>query len=376
TIFVIAITLVLLIADAREEYLASLEHPTWGRKICSAIGYTLRPMIIYTFIAVIERRKWHLLVLRLITVVNFVLEVSSIWTGIVFFYHDDNNHFGRGPLGYLAFIVSAIYLIYGLLITTKTLGKGKKESALLFTSFIFGTLGAILEHETDINLLNLSILLSYLLYYMYIFIQRTREYTDQQKEVIRNQNNMLLTSQITPHFMFNALGTIRALCDVDAKLAGKTIEDFSAYLRGNIDSISYKEPIPFNRELSHAKAYAQIEMLRFDYITVSYEIEDENFKLPALTVQPLVENAIKHGVRSKDEGHITVRTRLEGDYHVLEVEDDGVGFDLSQINKDDGRAHVGFTNVKERIEKMMKGSLKVESEMGVGTKIIIKIPAK
>ncbi len=190
-------------------------------------------------------------------------------------------------------------------------------------------------------------------------------------------NMTLMLSQIQPHFMYNALNTIKYLTKKDPQKAESAIVKFSGYLRANMDSLTQKEPIAFSKELEHVKNYAEIEKLRFgDRLNIEYEIETEEFKVPPLTVQPIVENAIKHGVNQKAEGGtVTIKTYETGSYNVICVEDDGVGFDVNE-KKNDGRSHVGFTNIKKRLEVMLDAHIEVESKVGSGTTVTVKIPKK
>ena len=96
--------------------------------------------------------------------------------------------------------------------------------------------------------------------------------------------------------------------------------------------------------------YADIEKVRFPNITVNYDIKYDDFSLPALTVQPLVENAIRHGVRHREHGIITVHADKTDIGIVITVNDNGVGFNVENTQKTG--THIGLTNVKERIEKM------------------------
>ena len=113
------------------------------------------------------------------------------------------------------------------------------------------------------------------------------------------------------HLRCNALNTIRALYAKDPPLADRTLEDFSAYLRQNLESLSQTDLVPVAKEMEHTRLYAEIEALRFPNVRVEYRIEDESFTIPALTIQPLVENAIRHGVRSRKDGLVTVSTARE-----------------------------------------------------------------
>ncbi len=184
----------------------------------------------------------------------------------------------------------------------------------------------------------------------------------------------LLISQIQPHFLYNALNTIQYLCMTDAEKAADTVGKFAKYLRGNMDSLSLKEPIEFDAEISHLESYLAIEKLRFPDITFVYKFQTTKFKLPALTVQPLVENSIKYGVRGmEDGGIITIITEETPEAYVVIVKDNGKGFDINQ-KKNDGRSHVGMKNIASRVESMVGGTVTVESAIDQGTCTTIVIP--
>ena len=87
--------------------------------------------------------------------------------------------------------------------------------------------------------------------------------------------------------------------------------------------------------MEHTKVYAEIEMVRFPKIKVEYDIQDENFYIPVLTIQPLVENSIRHGIRGLENGKVTVSTRRTPDYHEIIVKDNGKGFDAKKIKQKD-----------------------------------------
>ena len=114
-------------------------------------------------------------------------------------------------------------------------------------------------------------------------------------------------------------------------------------------------------------------MERFEDISVEYDIQDLNFLIPALTVQPLVENAIRHGVRGVDNGKVRVSTEKNEHWHEIIVRDNGTGFDADSLSSQEG-THIGINNVKERIEKLCMGSLTIDSRVGEGTRIVIRIP--
>lgn len=203
--------------------------------------------------------------------------------------------------------------------------------------------------------------------------QKTAELEKELAEI----NMTLMLSQIQPHFLYNALNTIKYLTKKDPQTAESAIVKFSGYLRTNMDSLTQKEPIPVSKEIEHVKNYVDIEKLRFaDRLNVEYEISAENFNVPPLTIQPIVENAIKYGVNQKAEGGtVKIKTYEEDDFNVICIEDDGVGFDINE-EKNDGRSHVGVTNIKKRLAVMVNADIDVNSQIGKGTTVTVKIPKK
>lgn len=202
----------------------------------------------------------------------------------------------------------------------------------------------------------------------------------------------IMVSQINPHFVCNVLATIQAMCDTDTDKAKEAIGLFSAYMRDNTDAVARTEPIPFSMELQHIKRYVSLEQMRFgDKLVIRYDIETTNFRIPALSVQPIIENAIKHGIGGKEEGGVVELSTRErqGMVHV-EVSDNGVGMDENKLRdltgdflrtaeglgnmEGDGRSHVGLANVRERIRLMSDGTVAISSQPGKGTRITISIP--
>ena len=182
-----------------------------------------------------------------------------------------------------------------------------------------------------------------------------------------------MISQIQPHFIYNTLGTIEQLCITEPQAASKLVRNFSLYLRGNFSELDSVKPIRFSQEMNHVKHYTDIEQVRFPDMTIQYDLRSVEFLLPALSVQPLVENAIKHGLMGLEEGGIVTISAYETDrYYMVEVTDDGVGFDMNAGY--DETKHVGIKNIRGRIEAMCGGTLTIESKIGSGTKATIRIP--
>ena len=182
-----------------------------------------------------------------------------------------------------------------------------------------------------------------------------------------------MMSQIRPHFIYNTLGSIEQLCSIDPRKAGELVHNFAKYLRGNFGELDNPKPILMSQEMEHVRHYISIENVRFPDMTFSFEMNSDDFHIPALTIQPIVENAIKHGLMKLQKGGTIRVVSYETDNHYcVSVEDDGVGFDTDVLL--DERKHVGIRNIRGRLKAMVNGTLEIESTEGVGTKVLITIP--
>ena len=183
----------------------------------------------------------------------------------------------------------------------------------------------------------------------------------------------IMLSQIQPHFIYNTLGTIERMCLKDPQKAFELVRNFSLYLRGNFSELDSVTPIRFEQELKHVEYYINIEKVRFPDMNIEYDVEATEFVLPALSVQPLVENAIKHGLmRLETGGTVKIHSYETSTHFCVEVTDSGVGFDVDATI--DEKKHVGLRNIRGRLKAIVNGALILESEPGVGTKAVIMIP--
>ena len=183
----------------------------------------------------------------------------------------------------------------------------------------------------------------------------------------------IMLSQIQPHFIYNTLGTIERMCLKDPQKAFDLVRNFSLYLRGNFSELDSVTPIRFADEIKHVEYYVNIEKVRFPDMSIEYDVEATEFVLPALSIQPLVENAIKHGLmRLETGGTVKIHSYETPTHFCVEVTDDGVGFDTDAPI--DEKKHVGLRNIRGRLKAMVNGDLVLESKPGVGTKAMIMIP--
>ena len=203
--------------------------------------------------------------------------------------------------------------------------------------------------------------------------ENTEKHLRQERE-IANQRASILVLQMRPHFIYNTMTSIYYLCDQNPSKAKQVTLDFTTYLRKNFAAIASGSLIPFADELEHTRAYLAVEQAQFeDALFVDFDTPDTSFRLPPLTLQPIVENAVKHGlVESKTPIHISVKTRQIEKAHEILVEDDGPGF--VQSNNDE--PHIALNNIRQRLEMMCKGTLEISSTPGGGTTVKVVIPEK
>ncbi len=208
-----------------------------------------------------------------------------------------------------------------------------------------------------------------------IFAMYNRSILLGQREAQVNRDRMrLMLSQIQPHFIYNVLNTIYNLCDINVEMAKEAIDLFSGYLRKNFKSIEGEEFISIKDELEHVKFYFLLEKMRFkDELELITDVDDVDFMIPQLSVEPLVENAIKHGILKRQEGGtIFLSVKDKGENHVITIEDNGVGFDPAVLSLPDAD-HVGIRNIRERLE-YMGAALDITSIPGEKTTCIIRVP--
>lgn len=223
-------------------------------------------------------------------------------------------------------------------------------------------------------LLGVACACALLLVFMDLRSRREAGLAEREAQVARARADAVL-SQIQPHFLYNTLTAVRGLCRQNPRRAQAALEDFSAYLRGNMASLQRRMPIPLADELRHTNKYLELERLRFGgRLRVEYDVRDAAFELPALTIQTLVENAVRHGISKRsDGGALRIATWAADGAHHIVIEDDGVGFDVATLEGLNDE-HVGVAAARLRLRRMCDATLEIESVPGVGTRVSIAIP--
>ena len=331
------------------------------------------------------RRYFTRWVYVLILIYLALLAVNP-FTGVLFTVDASGNLISTGETLELIFI-SLFYLTYLLYILPQRCPPGKKLSLAGFA--ILPMLCIVLTaiwYAAGIACSILSITFISLLMAAYVvffgdYVESKKRLLLQKTELAeqaRRQTELqtaIMLSQIQPHFLYNALNTISSLCEIDALRARDAIDSFARYLRMNMNSLESRRLVPFAEELEHTRTYLNIERLRFgEDLQVIYDIGCDDFRLPPLCVQPLAENAVKHGLQRTDGGVVTIRTRREENAVHITVTDNGAGFAPDVLSSEEDRAHIGIENVRARLAAFCGGTLTIHSGSGEGTTAEIILP--
>lgn len=310
--------------------------------------------------------------LRILLLVHVLLLGISQFTGL-YYYIDENNVYHRSDLYPLSYVFALLILAldaYIILMERDKLSRRESEAFWIYMTVPVAAAGMQL-FVYGIYIVVFATILSGFIMYLFILSDIRNRNRRQIDEISRLKTDLLI-SQVRPHFIFNSLTAIRSLCDMDSE-AYDAIEHFAGFLRGSMDVMNEKSCIPMTREINTVENYLYMEKLRFeDKLEIVSDFQDTDFVLPACSVQVLVENAVKHGIRMNYEGRGTLimRSFEAEDEHVVEILDNGVGFDSDELDSSGS----GIKNVQRRLEIMCGGRLELESTIGKGTVARILIP--
>lgn len=301
--------------------------------------------------------------------VFIVLDIVNIFTGI--FFTAENGAYLRSKTMILSQGYQFVMFVLIAIVTATNKNLNVREKTA-FSLYCFLPFVAIIFQNVfkGYAIAYASIIIAIEVLFFFVNVQKNIDLAN-EKEKNKDAQIKIMLSQIKPHFVYNSLSSISTLITINPDKAQAALDDFTEYLRHNLSSLTETRLIPFEDELKHIKTYVSLEKMRFnDRITVNYDIKAVDFNVPPLSIQPIVENAIKHGILKRIEGGtITVKTIETTDSYVVEVIDDGVGFDMQEVNFEDN-THVGINNVKFRI-KNCGGEVAVKSEVGKGTFVTV-----
>ena len=291
----------------------------------------------------------------------------------MFYYVSSDNQYYRGPLFPLMISPLAVIMIIN---TAALIIKRKKISKRFFLALLIyilpTTILVILYMFAAVDLVvSFWVFLCALTMFALILTDNMKKYMHQQREIANQRANVMIL-QMRPHFVYNTMMGIYYLCGQDSQKAKQVTLDFTTYLRKNFTAIASEDTIPFSEELEHTRAYLAVEQVQFeDILIVDYDTPHTHFRLPSLTLQQIVENAVKYGCDPDSEPlHIVIRTRSTDSGSEITVEDNGPGY----VDVDDNKPHIALANIKERLELMCGGTMSISKRERGGTVVRIIIP--
>lgn len=279
-------------------------------------------------------------------------------------------------------LITSLVLIFGGILEWNNAKRGEAETpGCVWILGAGALLDLILYYSKGGSAGLLFVLLSILCYVLIEGIRLFFSYMKQKQMLEEKETQLTLSrittmiSQIRSHFVFNILNAISGMCKYDPEKADETVVRFARYLRNNIDIMEDDKAILFSAELEHLEDYVVLEQVRFgDKIEFYSDIKTDQFMIPPLILQPIVENAIKHGLTKKQSGGTVILRTWEEETNIkISVEDDGVGFEMKELEKEKS---VGLKNIRYRLKHLMHGTLEIQSQEGAGTTVTITIPKK
>ena len=358
-------------------YRAALYASNFGEYL---FGFLLPYVSTRLLLTIIDKdRKWKKIniALWIYLSASITLLIISQFTGL-FYIIDAGNVYHRTSTFFISFLLGELVILLDVAVIIKYRSFLKKRETIAFGIYFIVPLivGIAQIFIYGIYITLFSEIFSALILFVFILLEQTAQYYQKEQE-LREMRVAVMMSQIQPHFLYNTLAVIQDFCTYDPPLAAQVTAKFARYLRGNLGALTVNKPIDFSTELNHTKLYLDLEQLRFrDDLKVVYDIEAEDFNIPVLSLQPIAENAVRHGIRESDggKGTVTVATREYDDRYEITVKDDGAGFNPDEPINDTKRSHIGIVNVRERLEQMVGGKLIITSEKGSGTTAVIIIP--
>ena len=342
-----------------ESLLYSLIMPLLTIYLLRNCGEKLRESKLFRFVFVL----W---------IMSFTMLQTTLFTNL-FYYITDDNKFVRGDLYTLMCAPSVLTIVVTLRGLILRRNKFNRRHFFSFLACLLPlTIVSVLHIYISVfPLLGVCLTLTILLMFMINLLDLIEYYMRQQAEISRQRANIAIL-QMRPHFIYNTMTGIYYLCDQDPEKAKQVTLDFTTYLRKNFTAIASEDTIPFSEELEHTRAYLAVEMAQFeDILSVDYDTPHTHFRLPSLTLQPIVENAVKYGCDpDSDSLHIVIRTRSTDSGSEITVEDNGPGY----VDVDDNKPHIALANIKERLEMMCGGTMSISKRERGGTVVKIIIP--
>lgn len=318
-----------------------------------------------------KRRPLFVLIITLWAAYFILLVVTQFTTWI--YYYTPDNAYHRGPWYPLLLIPPVLMMMTNMIGLYRFRAVLTHRQWIAFLVYFVVPLICMLIQMFSYGLLLIIFGTSLAVLFMFVFLLTDQvEHSIRQQREIAHQRSSVMVLQMRPHFIYNTMMSIYYLCKLDPDLAQQVTLDFTTYLRKNFTAIAKEELIPFSEELEHTRAYLAVEQAQFnDSLSVNYDTPYTDFRVPPLTLQPIVENAIKHGMDPDSEPlHIAIRTRRTESGSVFIVENNGADFEPA----DDSEPHIALKNIQQRLEMMCHGKMKIAARKEGGTVVKVTIP--
>lgn len=375
--FAMLLTFGIAVLDQTEEWCDLYQKPVWILYIKSALVYTIYPLILLleTFVSIpIKKRIFFSIPLIFYMI---LLGINAFGVDLIYGYGLDHSYHG-GPFNFLPPLLILFYELIIITAAIRMVRNGNRQHGVILLLIAFITIITVVLEIIDAvdNLTDEICALGLLIYFWYLtadYQKKVQEQLYQSRLEAEHNKNKMLMAQIQPHFINNSLMALRARCRHDPEIY-ESITKFSKYLRSHFDALGGSPLITFEKEMENVEAYLDLERDNYgELLQVEYEIECDQFLVPSLSVQPLVENAVRHGIGTYEEGGTVYikAVRQDGGY-CIEIRDDGSGQSgiTAQQKK---RKGVGIENVRARLRSMGCGELEIISG-DHGTTARITIP--
>ena len=320
------------------------------------------------------RSSWLFCTVAALWAAYFVLLVLTQFTNVIYYYTPDNVYH-RGPWYLLLLVPPTLMMAVNLIGLYCSRSALTPRQRLAFLSYFLVPMVCMVLQMFFYGLLLIALGMSVGIMIMFTFLLSDQvDRSLRQAEENARQQASIYVLQMRPHFIYNTLMSIYYLCKKDADKAQQVILDFSRYLKKNFTAIASEDSVPFTEELEHTRAYLAVEEARYeDRLFVQFDTPVTMFRLPPLTLQPIVENSVKYGISpGLDPLYISIITQKSEDGVTVFVDDTGPGY----MQPKDDEPHIALANIRERLKIVCSGTLEIEPRKGGGTRIVIFIPKK
>ena len=390
---IMGLTFVVTSCEYLEYWCNTYDKPVWILYVKTALVYLIYPLVGLLELYLVVQIKHKVWIVIPYAMYSVLVLINMFGVPIIYMFYPSHS-FAGGYLRILPAVMEFFYLILLMFYSPQFFKSGNYSKSLIVIFMVLATIittlfeiGQIAVDHTD-EIIAIDILV----YYFYLaaiqttnvqaeLFERKLELEKAKTELAENRlaleesKTQTLMAQIQPHFINNSLMAIRARC-FDYPEIYESITNFSRYLRSNFEAIGNTKLILFEHEMDNIEAYLSLERANFgDRLNIEYDIDFDDFLVPALSVQPLVENAVRHGVGTYDEGGtVTISVHRDGCSIIVEVCDNGIGRkDITE--QQDKRRGIGIDNVRKRLSHMMDGRLDIISgENGTTARITITEP--